>query len=854
MGHLENKVHLILLLMILPIHVSTMSTIVINGTLDKNYTNQVNSSIQILYQFSINSSYLLPEEDPRNALRAYSFSDNSKMEDPVTIVVNQRRGVLSWELPMMVGSEEYKFAYRTLCPYNKIKALNTKSALIEGEKEVEEEMITISVSTASRTNVNYHIRLYRQNYFELEMNQTYNLSKSSKSEVLSPSSPIFYYFNFPKDEDSALIKLDSNDNICMTLSIQEASCPVLDLNRNVKFDGIYQTIDQLGGIYFTRDMVPTKDGVYIVLLVKDNDRSCHELPSQNYTLLSNIDPIIHRRKQVSFSITNNMTKDEYWIATFGALGMFFCAYVVVFIVSLGVCIHSSRTGRQQDQIEDRQPIFEDNEVSAINSSSPNQFHTAIDVHHILSDNPNDVSFEPSPSPTEGTDNIETLNQSEDVIDTENNIEPSNRLVSPLSEDSSLNEEDIDMLQDVDFEKDIFRTKLTLHISDLARKSSRVLSKKSNLYFYNLGTIAIFYGLPVVQLVFTYQQVTNQNGNKDTCYYNFLCAHPLGKISDFNHVFSNLGYVMLGILFMICTRRKQLMIKKQRSAFEQPHSYLAYNSTPRRPRRQPQQQFGIPQHFGMYYSMGLALIMEGIMSGCYHVCPSHVNFQFDTAFMYTIAILILLKIYQTRHPDINANAYTAFGVLAFIIFIGVIGVLYGSNNQYFWIFFTALHVLSCLALSFQVYYMGRFRLNLGIFKRFWLICYNDVRAIYGGHWYGLKPLYPDRMILLLVMNAANWGLSAYGVTSITKENGGDFASFLVAVLIMNVMLYTCFYIAMKLRYGERIHCEPAFYILLSIFTWTGSAYFFFNKSTSWKYSPAESRHYNKECELFHFYGK
>ena len=53
---------------------------------------------------------------------------------------------------------------------------------------------------------------------------------------------------------------------------------------------------------------------------------------------------------------------------------------------------------------------------------------------------------------------------------------------------------------------------------------------------------------------------------------------------------------------------------------------------------------------------------GIMSGCYHVCPNHTNFQFDTAFMYTISILILLKIYQTRHPDINANAYTAFGVL------------------------------------------------------------------------------------------------------------------------------------------------------------------------------------------------
>ena len=49
----------------------------------------------------------------------------------------------------------------------------------------------------------------------------------------------------------------------------------------------------------------------------------------------------------------------------------------------------------------------------------------------------------------------------------------------------------------------------------------------------------------------------------------------------------------------------------------------------------QRKLGIPQHFGMYYAMGIALIMEGIMSGCYHVCPNHTNFQFDTAFMYTI---------------------------------------------------------------------------------------------------------------------------------------------------------------------------------------------------------------------------
>lgn len=68
-------------------------------------------------------------------------------------------------------------------------------------------------------------------------------------------------------------------------------------------------------------------------------------------------------------------------------------------------------------------------------------------------------------------------------------------------------------------------------------------------------------------------------------------------------------------------------------------------------------------------MGVALIMEGILSGSYHICPNHSNFQFDTSFMYIIAVLCMVKLYQTRHPDINATAYATFGVLAIAILLG-----------------------------------------------------------------------------------------------------------------------------------------------------------------------------------------
>lgn len=42
---------------------------------------------------------------------------------------------------------------------------------------------------------------------------------------------------------------------------------------------------------------------------------------------------------------------------------------------------------------------------------------------------------------------------------------------------------------------------------------------------------------------------------------------------------------------------------------------------------PYQECGIPKHFGLFYAMGTALMMEGLLSACYHVCPNYTNFQF-----------------------------------------------------------------------------------------------------------------------------------------------------------------------------------------------------------------------------------
>ena len=57
---------------------------------------------------------------------------------------------------------------------------------------------------------------------------------------LSPSAPIFLRFNMPSDLNVALLKLTSGDTRCMTLSVQNLTCPIYDLDTNVLFEGMWQ--------------------------------------------------------------------------------------------------------------------------------------------------------------------------------------------------------------------------------------------------------------------------------------------------------------------------------------------------------------------------------------------------------------------------------------------------------------------------------------------------------------------------------------------------------------------------------------------------------------------------------------
>jgi hypothetical protein len=550
------------------------------------------------------------------------------------------------------------------------------------------------------------------------------------------------------------------------------SCPVFDLERNVQFEGYWQTMNKRGGITLTKTAFPI--GFYVVFVVKGDDWDC----SGYYETVT-----VARNKSVKFSIEGSITYHNYVISTVSVVIVFALFYIFSIVVSVVYLIK-----RRGQQLLDSDPF-------------------------------DDVSVQSPQSPVglpSSYGQIQTPGASSDVTS-------AGSLFPTCHSDSSLDETDIDVLQDADSDKDIFRTKTFLTVMDMARKDPRILRKKSQMYLWNLLTVAVFYSLPVVQLVFTYQLVLNQTGNQDLCYYNFLCAHPLGLLSDFNHVFSNIGYIMLGLLFIILTYRRDIMHRKSDDRLDK--------------------YYGIPQHYGLFYAMGAALVMEGVLSGCYHVCPNHSNFQFDTSFMYVISMMCMLKIYQTRHPDINASAYATFGVLAVVILIGMCGVLGGS--WYFWIGFTVIHLVICLVLSAQIYYMGRWKLDVGVFKRVFTVMYNDLRA---SPWQCIKPIYPNRMVLLILGNVCNWALAIVALLYHLQ----NFATYLLSIFMANLLLYCMFYIVMKLCHRERILMQPLIYILLSIAAWAAALYFFFNRSISWELTPAQSKSYNQPCVIFDFF--
>ncbi|CAB1347691.1 unnamed protein product [Coregonus sp. 'balchen'] len=508
----------------------------------------------------------------------------------------------------------------------------------------ETQYFFVDVSTLSSLGTQYQLRISRVDSFTLHTDKKFSFTAS-------PSQPQYFKYVFPDGVDTVIVKVNSE----MTFPCSRKDFP--------------------------------SNSFYVVVVVKTEDEACGG-PLRFYPLRP--DELIdagNRSKTLDVVVSPAINSDVYVMGMLFCLGIFLSFYLLTFLVA---CVENKRMHRRREGLLNPADMSPAETASLL--GKPGVTPVSPYEYGSFADNASTLSSEAITDSIASDGNYgymgqETLKRRPFLTAIHHvaiRIERSLESVTGRSRQeslSSIEEDDYDTLADIDSDKNIVRTKKYLCVSDLARKDKRVLSKKYQIYFWNIATIGVFYALPVIQLV------VNVTGNQDICYYNFLCAHPLGNLSAFNNILSNLGYVMLGLLFLLIVLQRDIIHSRALDRND-------LNAL----------------HFGLFYAMGTALMMEGLLSACYHVCPNYTNFQFDTSFMYMIAGLCVLKLYQKRHPDINASAYTAYACLAAVIFFSVLGVVFGKGNMVFWIVFSVIHILATMLLSTQLYYMGRWRLG------------------------------------------------------------------------------------------------------------------------------------------------
>ena len=332
------------------------------------------------------------------------------------------------------------------------------------------------------------------------------------------------------------------------------------------------------------------------------------------------------------------------------------------------------------------------------------------------------------------------------------------------------------------------TKMTLP------EKSRSRYQKNELFMGGLLMVSIFYAVTVLQTAFNDQARQHKTGNYDICYYNSRCQIPLGdSFLDFNHFFSNLGYIVFGFTFIgiVAIKGKKFAMGDQDLL----------------------NRHGIPFLSGVYYTMGGAIAMEGVMSAAYHICPTTVSFQFDTTYMYLIAILIYVKLYQNRHPDTSSNSVQAYLVLGGAIVLEAISI-YSQNSEVFWAFFCLVYMISLVFLVAHIYQMDTHRqkcqsckdkckcLKRFIFIRVYaLLADESMKAmgkVYNRKLHRIRPL----LVFISTTFCINVGLCAFFAWNASQKDTTA-SNYLLYLFIINMALYLTYYIAMKKISGERL---------------------------------------------------
>lgn len=113
----------------------------------------------------------------------------------------------------------------------------------------------------------YKLLVTKIKHFQLRTNVAFYFTAS-------PSQPQYFLYKFPEDVDSVIIKVVSEKAYpCSVVSVQNIMCPVYDLDHDVEFNGVYQSMTKQAAITLQKKDFPDEQ-FFVVFVIKPEDYAC----------------------------------------------------------------------------------------------------------------------------------------------------------------------------------------------------------------------------------------------------------------------------------------------------------------------------------------------------------------------------------------------------------------------------------------------------------------------------------------------------------------------------------------------------------------------------------------------------
>ena len=340
------------------------------------------------------------------------------------------------------------------------------------------------------------------------------------------------------------------------------------------------------------------------------------------------------------------------------------------------------------------------------------------------------------------------------------------------------------------------------------------------YSYITGVAGFVLMIGAGQFVFANWHLMIQEGDRDTCYYNDFC-YRVSKYDDipFNLMISNLTYMIHGLILAISVMYMEAkLFSRYRNSNDLPPQYA----------------------FSMGYAFAWALFFEGCFSLVYHLCPSKLTFQFDTGFMFVIAGLIVVLLYNGIEMKENSGERGFVDAANFFLYFLV--PLYIFNY-----FGTLSHSETELV-------------NAPAFFTFVVIWW-----IFITFWTGWK-LFPDFSCSRSYIKENLCKCICFFVSFVLPfivcwvSSSNIPQAFLIICILEGAIAIIgnalCNWKKIKWAKCEESACNVCIqvaYIVLMVILWCVAGWIFAKKATTDKtLSPKKSRDYNQECIILNFF--